>query len=328
MPPRSIPFQRLAAVARRVRAAAQRGMAPIRREVSAQRIRRHARHAAVRSRWLVHRANDLITHLARPTRRATPRHAEHPHHRLSRRRVRRWALAGGLSMVGGACMLALVLILLARSAPTWWRQVRRDDPDTIALGTQVENAVWNRVYKNRAVEPEAEAGLTRVSNPWTIAVTPKEANAWLNVRLPKWLTNQKDDFHWPKDVSDIQVDFQPSRVTIGAKVRSGSRDQVLTATLEPRLDGTGRLYIPARWVNLGRLSIPADWVLDRGTADQYIPRDLKKLPETDALLQAFAGADAVRNSTLINLGDGRAVRILSIAPGDGVLRITCRTELE
>jgi hypothetical protein len=235
---------------------------------------------------------------------------------LRRRRVRRWLLGAAFGLVAGCCLLLALGLALARADPSWWRTVQRDDPTFIDLGERVEKAVFNRVACNRG------------QDAWTVALKPEEANAWLNVRLPKWLANQKDDFHWPRDVSDIQVDFESGLVIIGAKVHAGGRDQVLTATLEPRLDDAGRLFLPARYVNLGRLSIPADWVLDRAAADQYIPRDLQALPETDALINAFSKGDAVLQQALFRLGDGRRVRILSIAPEDGLLRVTCRTELQ
>ena len=79
----------------------------------------------------------------------------------------------------------------------------------------------------------------------------------------------------------------------------------------------------------GRLPIPADWVLDHAqkNATQYIPRDLRNLPETREIFAAFTGSQPARSTTVINLGDGRSVRILSLASLDGKLRITCQTEL-
>jgi hypothetical protein len=239
------------------------------------------------------------------------------------------AVSFALFTVAGVCFLILFLMVLARSAPAWWRTVNREDPAIIALGQRVENEIVNRLYKNRADNP-APAERPWRSEPWTIELRTTEANAWLSSRLPKWLANQKDNFRWPKDVSGVQVEFERSRIRVGAKVSAGSRDQVLSATLEPRLERDGRLFMPATSFNLGRLAIPADWVLDHAqkNAAQYIPRDLRTLPETQDLIAAFAGAQPARSSTLINLGDGRSVRILSLDSLDGKLRITCQTEME
>jgi hypothetical protein len=242
------------------------------------------------------------------------------HH--SRRRIRRVALASSLSLVAAACLTLLIAYGLVRSVPSWWRAVQRDHPTTIATGTRVENAVLNRLSKVR----ETPDGL--VSDPWTIALKPDEANAWLNARLPRWLANQNDEFRWPKDLNSLQVNFSPSRVTIGALVHTSGHDQVLTATLEPRLDSRGRLYLHARSISVGRLSFPATWVLDDKTAGQYLPRDIRDLPETRALLHALSSGDAVVQQALFRLSDGRRVRILDISPEDGILRITCQTEMQ
>jgi hypothetical protein len=110
--------------------------------------------------------------------------------------------------------------------------VNREDPAIIALGQRVENEIVNRLYKNRADNPVPAERPWR-SEPWTIELRTTEANAWLSSRLPKWLANQKDNFRWPKDVSGVQVEFERSRIMVGAKVSAGSRDQVLSATLEP-----------------------------------------------------------------------------------------------
>jgi hypothetical protein len=242
-------------------------------------------------------------------------------HRATRRRVQRWALGGAMALVAGTCLLLLAALILVRSSPSWWRTIRRDDPAVIAKGAGVENGVINLMNKSRAAAGGA-------SDPWSFEVTPEQANAWLNVRLPKWLANQKDDFRWPKDLSDVQVDFRPQRITIGARLTRRGHDQVLSATLEPRLDDSGRLFAPATWVSLGRLSVPADWVLDPVSAEQYMPPAISKLPETDALIRAFAGEGAVVQRATFRLGDGRRVRILSIVPREGALRITCQTELQ
>jgi hypothetical protein len=244
---------------------------------------------------------------------------------IPRRRMRRWLQAAAVSVVAAACLLVLMTGLLIRLAPSWWRTVRRDDPATIALGQQVENRITNHIYRNRASQTEGSQSV-----PWTIEVKAPEANAWLNCRLPKWLANQKDEFHWPRDVSDVQVEFDRQRITVGARVKAGERSQVFTATLEPKLERDGRLYMTATWVNVGRLSVPAGWVLGhaRRNADQFIPEEFLRLPETELLFRAFAGETAVRNNTVIELGDGRTVRILRIDPEAGKIRITCQTELE
>lgn len=256
----------------------------------------------------------------RLARRAVRRAAWRFRVRFHRRRVRRVVIGVALGAVSAASLAAVFGATLARSAPAWWVTIRREDPATIQTARNVENRVMSRVYQDDENSPAVEE--------WTVEIPADQANAWLNVRLPMWLANQKDKFHWPREMSDLQVNFEDNRVTVGARVHAGSRDQVLTATIEPRLERDGRLFIPARWVSVGRLPIPADWVLDRAhkNAEQYIPANLRALPETETLFKAFCGEQAIRNNTLISLHDGRAIRVVSFTASHDTLRIKCRTE--
>ena len=229
-------------------------------------------------------------------------------------------------MLGSAGVLGA--LALTRAAPAWWRTVLREDPATVRLAEKTENAFINIAHDfDRFPLAESPDGVWR-SDAFTLEVTAAEVNAWMNVRLPKWLANQKDEFHWPPELSDVQVEFHDDRITLGARVRAGERHQVLTATLRPRLEADGRLFLPAQSVNLGRLSIPASWVLDpiRDSAESYIPEQVRRLPETDLLFGAFGGEGPLLERAVVRLGDGRRVRVLKVQPRDGKLQILCQTE--
>lgn len=242
------------------------------------------------------------------------------------RATRRWIVGGAMVVVLTVCVAVLVAFALVRSSPRWWRTIIREDPATISLAVNLENRVINSINDHKP-KPPAVPGQPWRSDPWTIPVHASEANAWLNVRLPMWLANQQEKFHWPRNVSDLQVDFIDRQVTVGARVRSGDRYQVLTATLEPRLDKGGELWLQASTVNLGRLSIPASWVLERaktGSAD-YVPTDLRQLEETQRLFRAFEGRESIANNSQFRF-EGRTVRILEVRTSAGVVEITCQTE--
>ena len=99
-------------------------------------------------------------------------------------------------------------------------------------------------------------------------------------------------------------------------------------TLDPQIREDGSLWMPARWVSVGRLAVPGDWVIDHADRrrDQFIPEDLKDLPETAAMFRAFAGEAPIATDAVVTLGDGRVVRLLEMRPADGRLELTCRTE--
>lgn len=240
------------------------------------------------------------------------------------RRARRLVVGGAVGLVFAACVGVLITLALVRSSPRWWRTILREDPATVELAVRVEQALIQNINDHRPVP--GPTGEPWKSQPWTIAIDPAGANAWLNVRLPLWLANQQKEFHWPRNLSDLQVDFAPEEITVGARVRSGDRYQVLTATLRPRIEAGGKVWLPASWVNLGRLAVPASWVLERARsgAAEYVPPTLRNLEQTQRLFRAFEGREAITDRSVFSW-QGNYVRIIDIQPRDGVVEVTCQT---
>src|SRR5262249_8134771 len=132
----------------------------------------------------------------------------------------------------------------------------------------------------------------------------------------------------PPDLTQLQVEFENGQVHIGAMVRQGHAQRILTATLEPRLESDGSLWFTATWLHAGRLPVPASWILNLSAdpAHDSIPERIRKLPETAAMLRAFSGEIPIVQTPVVGLGDGRRVRLLSLAARDGRLEVRCRTE--
>ncbi len=239
-------------------------------------------------------------------------------------RTRRLVVGGAISLVFTACVGVLIALALVRSSPRWWRTILREDPATVELARQVEADLARQINDHRPI-PGAP-GETWKSEPWSVEINPVAANAWLNVRLPMWLANQRQEFHWPRNLSDLQVDFGPKEITIGARVRSGDRYQVLTATLRPRIEESGKVWMPASWVNLGRLAVPASWVLERARsgAAEYVPPTLRNLEQTQRLFRAFEGREPITDRSAFTMS-GNHVRIVGIDVRDGNLVVTCQT---
>lgn len=243
-------------------------------------------------------------------------------------RARRWVIGAGALLVAlGACGMALA-VTLADQAPIWWRPVHAADPATVALGVAVENGAGNALYE---VRPGDDAIADRYqSEQWTVSVSAPEANAWLNARLPGWLTSQWDESIWPSEISEMQVEFRDGAIAVGARITVAGRPRYLTATIVPQIREDGSLWLPARWVSVGRLALPGEWVIDHADRrrDQFIPDDLRDLPETAALFRAFTGEAPLAADAVVTLGDGRVVRLLAMRPHGGRLELICRTERE
>ncbi len=275
--------------------------------------------------------------------RDTPGHGSAPHGVRGRRvrtlrawrRVRLIAVTAAVALIAGACVLVLAGWAMVRGSPTWWRQIDPDDPRTIAWAETVHRAVGQHLTERRtgdqahAASYVPESGGSRwQSEPWRVSLEPQDANAWLNVELPRWLNATGDGTGWPKAFSQLQVEFRDGHLYIGVRVEADGRSQVLSASLRPEVREDGSLWVPADWVHVGRLPVPAAWVL--GEAEQrlpdLVPDELRRLPETRAMLRAFAGEHAIVQEPVVRLPDDRYVRLLSIRSRNGRLEVTCRTE--
>jgi hypothetical protein len=218
------------------------------------------------------------------------------------------AAAGALSVIALALAAGLAL---AGERPGWWNPRLLDDPAAASLAARsAQNLVVNALHRPRAQDPPGQ--------PWTVSLPAGQASAWLTLELPRWLANQRADIPWPDHLADIQVDFAPGSVRLGALVRRGSAEHVVHARLVPSLAPDGSLRMTARDAGIGRLPLPTHWALRRVAHDAS--------PEVRSLLAALAGERPLAASPALRLEDGRVVRILAVEPRAGVLDVTCVTQ--
>lgn len=237
------------------------------------------------------------------------------------RHVLVWA---GLALVGGVCVAVASAMVLIRVAPPWWRPVRVDDPATIETAKVVQNRLLNAAHQPWEA---GEAARASPSRDWSVALEPFEANAWLNVELPKWLAHQGQGELWPRQMSELQVDFRASTVRLGARVRTAGGQRIVTATVRPELRRDGSLWVEAEQVSVGRLALPSRWALERVRRWEGGWRSgaIGTLPEADHVLDALAGARPLADVAQLRLEDGRLVRLVGIEARGGRLELRCRT---
>lgn len=220
-----------------------------------------------------------------------------------------------LGLIAGGCLLALSAIAASRMTPAWWRPMLRDDPGVMRTAQELENAITTRLY-------EAHAGET-----WELRLTDAAASAWMSTRMPRWLASEVDGFVWPADLREPQVLFRHGLITLGARVRDGRRWRVLSASVEPRIDEQGRLWLQAVGVGVGRLRVPQMFMSSAlASARAAIPDGAQRL--ADASTRALAGQEPMIERPSFKLGDGRRVRITAIEVGEGAIVVRCVTERE
>jgi hypothetical protein len=275
------------------------------------------------------------------------------------RLLRRIAIAFALILTTLGVLIAFIVVSLLRTDPGWWRSM---PPLAITedTGNRVQNELTTLITSARPFNDDGR------SVPWGMAINPEQANAWLNTKLRDWVRSRgiaNEDYEprisaettttsaagagegevgeegeWIDQIREVQVDFNGSRIAIGARINHQGAERVFSATLIPQVREDGSLWMLAQHVQIGRLSVPASWILPgaadqaRGearivTASQNEDVDLTRLPEAQVMFEAFSGRQPMIDTPILRLPDGRRVRLLSLTTrDDGMLIVTCRTE--
>lgn len=235
-------------------------------------------------------------------------------HQRASRRTHRVAAIVILSLVGvtATVMTAVVgALLLARESPVWWRTVDPADPAVVDLSERVERAVVSAMHKARPLD-----------EPWTVAVSASQANAWLNAKLPRWVRSR--NAHWPQELSQVQTHFTNGRISVGVRIGLGDDQQIVAATVNPILNADGALWLTQPSTNAGRLDLPAGWTISRLAS--WLPPEIKGRPLANMVLQALRQEAPVLADTSLRLEDGRRVRLIGLRVDHERLLLTCVTE--
>lgn len=224
-----------------------------------------------------------------------------------------------------------VVVYLVRSAPAWWSAPMPDDPALAAQGEALENRV---VGESSRVRPRAQAlgaGAFQ-SDDFEIVMSDQEATAWLNTRLADWLANQEMQSAWPNELRSLQVRFVPpaagglggARVeaALGMKPDAAAPSLVvLGIDLSVRPDGS--LWMNINTIDVGRMPVPRGMLLDpRGPVAQAAG----SAGDAAELLDMLTGRRALVEEAIVDLGDGRRLRMLGLSTREGGLVARLRTE--
>lgn len=246
-------------------------------------------------------------------------------------------LMGRFRIVGivAVCVLllstaAVALWGMAGAAPSWWKPLNLAEPKVIELAQTVENhlASTAHAYRGRPAPSAENADVLVTGEPWTITVTSEQANAWLNTRLPQWIDGRDDAIEWPREFSELQVDFADGLVRVGVFAQAAGASQYFSASFVPTIRD-GALWLEVRTLALGRLGLPAGWFISALADDpKYVSTEIRRDARTQRLLDALAGERSLTDDPCIPLSDGRCVRLLGVRVLPGAIELRCRTEVQ
>jgi len=228
------------------------------------------------------------------------------------RRAQRVWLVGALCLASVGATVIVIALLLSREKPTWWATIDPTDPQVVELAERVERAVVGAMHRNRTS-----------GEPWTISVSAPQANAWLNVKLPKWVASR--NARWPEQLGQVQTHFENERISLGVRIGSQNEEQIVAATVRPELRTDGALWLTQPSTNAGRLDLPSGWTLARLSG--WLPPEIRSRTLANLILDALRQKGPALATTAITLEDGRLVRLLAVRIEDDHLLLTCVTDL-
>lgn len=213
----------------------------------------------------------------------------------------------GLGLAGALSAIVALVALQASRPPAWWAAAGADaGPEGADLAERVERAVVAEAHRAR---PEGE--------PWSVAITAEQANAWLAHRLPKWMANRARAGAPAPLPGDVRVRFAEGRVE--AARRAPGERAVIGASVEIVTTPDGSTFARDPRFRVGRLSAPARWLAGHTESMDGATREA---------LEILGGRRPLAPPGGLALDDGRILRLLGVRVERGRLVATCETRRE
>ncbi len=201
----------------------------------------------------------------------------------------------GLLVAAGLSML-LVVAALTTCEPSWWAE-SAPRGDVRALGAAAEHRVIAAASRVRDAAGE----------PWEVALTQDECNAWLAQRLPEWTTSLDDAATSPSKPVNSEESAPSQR---RREVRVSCRGEGATFGIR---DGQGNIVWATPSWSKGVATIQRC-----GVGCVRIPLTIARQSEQLGGLEKTIKSAMVR---AVRLPDGRRVRIDSVRGTAGVVTL-------
>jgi len=152
----------------------------------------------------------------------------------------------------------------------------------------------------------------------TVELTEQEVNAWLRVRLPRWMDHQ--GMQMPSQMSDPLVATEPGRVLLSARLNRNGREQTVTAEWTLRLEDDGQLWVRLIGLRAGRLPLPVKALVSslEGMSDdqQAKVQRLLALIEGERIEPVFTAPGGNERLRLVGLDIGAEGLRMRVVPAE------------
>jgi hypothetical protein len=112
--------------------------------------------------------------------------------------------------------------------------------------------------------PQEEVALP--PNARRLVLGVQEVNAWLAVKLPKWLANQR--LKMPEGVGQPMIAVENGQLVATVKIDTPQLQQVVSLYFDAKVTDDDKLFIKLNEVRGGRLQLPARFIIDKLRAAQ------------------------------------------------------------
>ena len=223
----------------------------------------------------------------------------------------RWLPIGVLVPFGLLLAAGAGVWRMTWQVPAWWSPSDPDRAETAQLAERVEYRLAEEAHKVRTAE-----------DPWLLHVTDEQVNAWLAVRLPAWVEHTHG-LDWPDAMGVPQIHFADGTVNVGIDFDDNDRRRYLVARLEPRMID-GELALVLQGVSLGRVWIPGSSIRSVASRlDRVLPEGYTNNSDITGFVDLLI--EEQRIDPVVELADGRRVRLRDLSFDQGGLIIECQT---
>lgn len=217
-------------------------------------------------------------------------------------------LSGALVLLAG---IVLGLWRWSSLPPTWYQPPDPHDQRVQMLAERVEYRLVEELQKIRPPRDN-----------WTLRIRDEYLNMWLAARLPQWIEHDSA-LEWPPQLGTPQLRFESAGISAAVPLQVGRSRRMLVVRVWPTINADGELCVRLDRVAMGRISVAGEPFAALAATLSGAAPSVMEQAHVQETLKVLQGDRAI--SPIINLADGRRVRLVELRLGDGDVDLTFET---